>query len=249
MIHSKLHIFCGILYLLFGLIPSSLISQSQASSIQSFDRVKWKETTKGIDYAGELGKVKNEKAKKKRRRGEASPKAKELQPSRINFTGAGFLGKVLLFILGAVVLYFLIKAMTGLDNPRNTKIDKEAESLAKAIEKAEENIPEADTRSLLQEAIEQEAYNLAIRLYFLDTLKELTQKQIIQWKKDKTNRDYQLELSDHHLKKDFNQLVNIFNHLWYGKRYINKQDFQAIEPHFQYFIQAIHQTPKLNTNP
>ena len=248
MINSKLHIFFGILCLLFGLLPFSLISQSEEKPVQSFDRVKWEKTTEGIDYSGELGKAKNKESKKKRRRGEASPAVKERQPTRINFTGAGFLGKVLLFIVGVVVLYFLIRAIMGLENPRNAKVDKEAENLAKAIEEAEENIPEANTRSLLQKAIDQEAYNLAVRLYFLNALKELTQKQLIQWKKDKTNRDYQWELSNHYLKKDFKQLVNIFDHVWYGNRLINQQDFQAIEPYFQNFIQLIHQQPKLTTN-
>ena len=55
-------------------------------------------------------------------------------------------------------------------------------------EKIEENIHESDLDKFIKQAESEEKYNLAIRLYYLAIIKELSLGKLIKWKRNKTNR-------------------------------------------------------------
>ena len=94
------------------------------------------------------------------------------------------------------------------------------------------------------EALKNQDYRLAIRLYYLKILQSFKRKGLIEWKKDKTNNDYLKEVRQTTFHNTFRKLTGIFERIWYGKGGVNKTHFDSIEGEFKDFVDAIDQTPK-----
>ncbi len=99
----------------------------------------------------------------------------------------------------------------------------------------EQIIKEADLDSLINEAVNEKDYRLAIRYYYLKTLKQLIDNQLIDWHPDKTNRDYVNELKSKDLKPLFKHLTFIYDYVWYGKFTPSEEDFMTFKEDFNKF--------------
>lgn len=102
-----------------------------------------------------------------------------------------------------------------------------------------ENIHELNFAALIEQAAEAGNYRLAVRLYYLKTLKQLTDKNHIQWQPTKTNRSYVFELNNSTLKPDFEILTQQFEYVWYGDFAVSKQNFEEIKTQFQTFSESV----------
>jgi len=193
---------------------------------QNFDQEKWEEAIEGLDYA-----EKPQKPKKNR-------KIKPGSAPSIGFSsGSGkMVMQVLIIVLGVLILALVLRYF--LAGPANKKIKKE-EGPVINLEKIEENIHETDLQRYIRKALETQDFALAVRLYFLAILKELSLKELIRWKKDKTNRDYLYEMNLSPLYTPFQKLVNIFELVWYGKSELNENGFKTLEKRFQQLLGEI----------
>lgn len=99
-----------------------------------------------------------------------------------------------------------------------------------------ENIHELDFADLIQKAVEQRNYRLAVRLYYLKTLKQLTDKSLIQWQPTKTNRSYLFELAQSPLYADFEDITQQFEFVWYGDFPVSEQVFGELKAQYQAFL-------------
>lgn len=106
-------------------------------------------------------------------------------------------------------------------------------------ENVEENIHEMDFNSLIQQAIEQKLYRKAVRLYYLRILKTMTDKEIIEWQINKTNRDYRYELEKTGHSAGFEEITFLFDYIWYGEFPIDEPVFKETQDKFQNFISQI----------
>lgn len=93
----------------------------------------------------------------------------------------------------------------------------------------EEDIHGMDFDKLISEALEEQAYRLAIRLQFLQALKLLTDHQYIYWQPGKTNHDYLDELNADHLKPGFIELNRYFEFAWYGNFSVNEALYKKVD--------------------
>lgn len=75
----------------------------------------------------------------------------------------------------------------------------------------------------INEAMENGNYRLAIRLLYLQNLKLLSDKGLIDWRPDKTNTDYLYELKSS-LQQSFKKITTVFEYAWYGEHAVSKQD-------------------------
>ena len=127
------------------------------------------------------------------------------------------------------MLFLLIKILNNLKvNPNIKKQDISIE----AIEEIEEKIHEIDLQKLLEEAILQENYHVALRINFLIIIKLLSEQKQIVWAKEKTNWEYYSEIKDI-LKKDcFKQIILSFEPVWYGEHLLTKEGFEKLQPLF-----------------
>ncbi|GJM31151.1 MAG: hypothetical protein DHS20C18_01520 [Saprospiraceae bacterium] len=236
-------VYCGIL----GMLLLSLMLPAQTPGEQylneplnnrQLNHDYWEKTVQGIDYSSDEKKV-----KKKEPTERSYPT--ERQPPSISF-GSGawsFFAKFIL-ILGAIILIaLLLRSLLGYGGFRTKKMPvTKSEASVIDLEKIEENILETDLERYIRQALEQQQYALAIRLYYLNILKELSQLKQIKWKKDKTNRAYLNEMQSSALNPTFRQLTFIFERVWYGANAIDEADFNMLEPQFQAFLQQLNQS-------
>lgn len=182
---------------------------------------KWEKAIKGLDYTPP--KVKERRARKTGN-----------LPTGNSRTALTILAVVLI----AIIVALSIAAWAGYLKSKPKKV----KNLPISIEDIEENLFENDLQFLLQEAINKGEYKLAIRLYFLEILKELALQKKIKWKKEKTNRIYFYELNNSGLSQEFNQLVILFDRIRYGGVGLDHADFSAIAPDFKSFLGKLQKT-------
>ena len=96
----------------------------------------------------------------------------------------------------------------------------------------EEIIQNQDIQQLINHAISRGDFRLAIRYYYLLTLKKLIEKDLIEWKIQKTNHDYFEELSVGPLKVQFVEITKIYDYIWYGDFDLDQLSFQKAEGAF-----------------
>ena len=184
-----------------------------------FDEKKWASLKEGIDYSGPK---KKEKAKKK-------PK-KEVETPDSGIKGLGGVFKILGIVILVGLLVLLIVKMAGGENlfgPKNSKIQPSVSQ--SEIDKIEENLHEAELSDPIQRAIAAGDYPMAVRLYYLAVLKELSLKNHIRWKRDKTNGAYLRELAGSPLFGNVQEVTLAFERVWYGKVELSKPDFEQLE--------------------
>jgi hypothetical protein len=80
----------------------------------------------------------------------------------------------------------------------------------------------------LQKAIVDQNYRLGVRLMYLHVLRLLSEKNIIEYKIERTNSDYLLQLFNTSYYKDFFRLTRNFEYVWYGKFDISPAAFEII---------------------
>lgn len=110
------------------------------------------------------------------------------------------------------------------------------------FEELDDNIHEMDFESLIREAASEQSFRRGVRLLYLETLKELTQHEWIDWQKHKTNQDYQLELAGTGIRSAFDDLTLRYEYVWYGDFPIDQQGFRAMEGIFRGFQQGVKRT-------
>ena len=81
-----------------------------------------------------------------------------------------------------------------------------------------EDLHALDLDTLLTQAEADRNYRLAVRLGYLRVLRQLSDKELIQWKPDKTNHDYLFELPNGPLPAAFRELTRQFEYVWYGEQ-------------------------------
>ncbi len=153
------------------------------------------------------------------------------------FSYIGDSQKGISYLIIAIVLVFIVMQLSGIDVLSLFK--KQNASIAIPYEQLSENIHELAFPSLIQQAVQEQNYRQATRLHYLQVLKTLSQRELIHWQKDKTNRSYVYELSSESLQKSFEQLTTEFEYIWYGNFGIDLETFSIVEQHFNHFNRSL----------
>lgn len=261
--HTCLHIalstvsnrFVGVFLPILFLAAAPFTAGAQENSIQEYreatiqprpiDRPTWRRTIEGLDYSS---KPEAEATPKERQPRNPQPQQKKDSSNSLfnrdwGLSGRIFeiIGKIILIAASAAVLFLLLRSLLTMEwAPRNKKINKE-EPPAIDIEKVEENIEAFDLDDLIRQALATRQYPLALRLYYLSTLKELSRSRLIRWRKGKTNRDYLHEMEDNYLRSEFQRLTHAFEQIWYGQHVFNEKDYQKLAPHFKRFVTDVRE--------
>jgi hypothetical protein len=103
-----------------------------------------------------------------------------------------------------------------------------------------ENIFEINYQRELDKALKDKNYRLAVRLMFLRQLKVLSDKNIIQYKHERTNLDYLMQVHSSKYYKDFFRLTRNYEYVWYGKFELQPETFNVIRTEFENFDQSLN---------
>ncbi|UII26149.1 hypothetical protein LVD15_23060 [Fulvivirga maritima] len=229
------------LYIFLAIIFFAPRTYAQESA--TFDRETWADITKDIDYTD----ADSENTRTKKGRGneglerERATEYQESAPS--NWSLPSFGGQIFQFIMIiafvaiiAFIIYKLLGSQLGLSNPKNKKGNGEAVT----IEDLEEKLMESDLMKWLKKAVSEKNYKLALRIYYLMIIKELSQNGLISWKKEKTNLEYLMEMRDHSTHSQFEELTGIYQLVWYGDKHVGDEYLIKMSHKFKAYFQYLN---------
>ncbi|MCT3701762.1 DUF4129 domain-containing protein [Elizabethkingia anophelis] len=155
--------------------------------------------------------------------------------------GANDLFYVLLRIIAIVLIGFVLYVIIRFVLSRNGNwvFSKKSKKLNPEDRTITENIHELDLPSLIKNYEDKKEYRSAIRYQFLYLLKLMTDKNMLEWDPEKTNRDYTRMLSGNALQSDFQKLSFVFENVWYGERTIGENEYAIFRKQYQQTQQKI----------
>lgn len=103
---------------------------------------------------------------------------------------------------------------------------------------SEENIHQVNFDELIAEAAERGDFRKAVRLHFLQLLKQLSDKNLIAWQLDKTNSDYLAELSKSTYGRQFGEIAYLYEYIWYGDFQVTESSYSNMVSKFKSFTTA-----------
>ncbi len=147
--------------------------------------------------------------------------------------GLGAFSKVvqgLFILLGvALVAWMVYRFATG---PRSKNL-RPAELLGiSPLDDPDGRLLDSDLAAMLLRAKAEGQWPLAVRLHYLLIIKELNERKLINWRREKTNRDYLNELAPTGRGPAFRAATAVFERVWYGEEPVDAARFDQLEPIF-----------------
>ncbi len=164
-------------------------------------------------------------------------KKKGTKKKGINFiTHPVFQSLLWIVIMGGFVSFLILylkKSNAGLFRRSSTIADEEA-----GVET--NDIFSINYQKEIDKAVGISNYRLAVRLMFLRLLRDMSDKNIIQYKQDNTNFDYMVQLHSTGMYPDFFRLARNYEYSWYGQFDIDKEKYSIIKNEFDKFERRIN---------
>lgn len=137
---------------------------------------------------------------------------------------------VLLLVLG----FFVYRILDDVSIRKRTKGEDEGLDEIKVEDIEEEELVVAGVSlSLLERAERASQFDIAVRLLYIQLLKELQDGGLIKYRKDFSNRDYQNQLTGHELLADFRAVTYEYERYWFGKYPIDRLSYRNTYQRFQ----------------
>jgi hypothetical protein len=150
-----------------------------------------------------------------------------------NYAENGFLKfmyQALPYIIIAVALGFIIWVFYKLNPGAAWLEDPEAGEVFYTEE--EEIIKTGNIHELIDQALAQKNFRLAVRYSYLYIIQQLSERELIQYQFDKTNSDYLNELKNTPLENSFTRVTNLYDHTWYGNFEVSEKEYFQVRPIF-----------------
>lgn len=152
-----------------------------------------------------------------------------------------FILKILPYVILAAILGFILWLFIKL-NPAASAL-KEQRQPGIHFSEDEKILQREDISSLIQQALQQQNYRLAVRYHYLLVLKKMRDRGLIEYQFQKTNEEYLSEIEPLSLKNQFKNITHLYDFIWYGDFPVTESDFKKAETEFTKII------PFLNTDP
>ena len=110
----------------------------------------------------------------------------------------------------------------------------------------EDDIHHSNLEELYTQATAEGNFRLAVRYRYLIIIRELSNKQFIKWKKEKTNADYIFDMMNNAFQKPFREVTFLFEKIWYGKTELSEQNFMLVSTRFNEFMAEVKSNPSVN---
>ncbi|GLU45514.1 DUF4129 domain-containing protein [Allomuricauda sp. NBRC 101325] len=138
--------------------------------------------------------------------------------------------QILPYLLLALFLYLVIRFFVN-THARSVLLNKKNPNTV-SLSEEERIIKTEDIEQLIKDALAINDYRLAIRYYYLLILKQLSERNLIDWQRQKTNDDYIGELSNPELKNTFGRATFLYDYIWYGAFAIDQERYAQVEQVF-----------------
>jgi hypothetical protein len=205
--------------------------QLEPLAARKVDAQRWDEASGTLDYSKDVPEPVEESAPR-------TMNAPDINPG-FDWTaatqGLGSFFQALAVIVAAGAIAFGIWRM--LQAPRNRQIARDGVEIT--LDNLDEYLHETDLERFLREALAQGNYTLAVRLYYLQIIKNLSEKNALRWSREKTNRDYLRELRGHRMADTFREVTRVYERVWYGNLAIGAEEYAALEPGLKRALAAV----------
>ncbi len=141
---------------------------------------------------------------------------------------------VILASFCGVVLWYLISSNILLFRKRARLVESPAET-----DENNEDIFSRNFEKEIEAAADGGNFRLAVRLHYLHTLKELSDRRLIDYRHGRTNRDYVAQLKDLALYKAFFRLTRNFEYIWYGQFPLSAEAYELLQADFANFKNSL----------
>ena len=134
-----------------------------------------------------------------------------------------------LIIIGGfagALIWYLAGSNVGLFRKKDQQVDHGE------TEEMPEDIFAINYQKEIDKAAAQGNYRLAIRLMYLRLLKNFSEKNIIEYKQDRTNLDYLMQLHSTAYYKDFFLVTRHYEYSWYGQFNVSSEAYDIIKKEF-----------------
>lgn len=142
-----------------------------------------------------------------------------------------FIFNVLPYIILGVLIFLLIKFFLKVNSRQLVLGEQKKGSVS--LSNDEHIINNEDISALIENAIKDQNYRLAIRYLYLLALKNLSENGTIQWELQKTNDDYVNEINNEALKQNFINITRIYDYVWYGGFSVDGLKFNHLKRSFE----------------
>lgn len=155
----------------------------------------------------------------------------------LNHPIGGFLAKTIFVLTLVGFLFTLLNQMVGGELVGVLSNRKKDQGFSIALQ--EEELTHTNFEQLRQKAIAEKDFQAATRYSYLLVLQHLHAARLISWSIEKTNLDYQKELSGHPVSPDFNQLTTYYNFVEYGDFTIDEHTFNTVLDIYNSFMEKL----------
>jgi hypothetical protein len=230
-------------------LASIVLVNAQPSANQSngfsFDRQHWQSLRQEVNYdisptpATTLGEQRSRLKPKKAQPEKAQPKkwSDRFSPNLIRIVKVLSFG--LVFVPVLLLLYRLFRYLSLQQKAARDSVPTKEFSQWENELREESDLLSADLSYWLDAALRNSDYRMALRFAYLQVLQALANKQLIRWRKDKTNDQYIRELLPDALSTKLTGITAVFERVWYGNKQIGKEDYDQLIKSFQILMHDI----------
>jgi hypothetical protein len=133
---------------------------------------------------------------------------------------------VIIVAFAAFLIWFLRGSNVGLFRKKDKAIHETGEELDT------QDIFAINYQQEIDKAAQAGNYRLAIRLMFLRLLKNMSEKNVIQYKQEKTNLDYLMQLHNTNYYPVFFRITRNYEYCWYGLFDVSAASYNVIKNDF-----------------
>ncbi len=148
---------------------------------------------------------------------------------------------ILPYIFVAVIIGLIVWLFIRLNPGPSLLGDPETGSVS--FNEEEEIVRSQDISSLIESAIKDKDYRLAVRYYYLQLLKHLNEKGLIHYEFQKTNSEYLAEINEESYKPTVKKLMRLYDFIWYGSFSVSENDFAIAQNSFREIENSILNLP------
>lgn len=162
--------------------------------------------------------------------------------------GMGKVPTILVFVVLLGLLGYLIYRMLGdVSLRKRTREEEEPDEINIEDIEEEQLVAAGVSLSLLERAERAGQYDVAVRLMYIQLLKELQDGGLIKYRKDFSNRDYQNQLRGRKVLPEFRTVTREYERYWFGKYPIDRLSYRNTYQRFNALYENVRRS-SLNAN-
>lgn len=143
------------------------------------------------------------------------------------------------FVIYAVAIGLILYAIYKFSGMERRNLFRTGKSSAIVFSESNEDIREMDLPTAIRQAEEEGNYRLALRLQYLNSLRKLSDRNLINYAINKTNHDYARELIGTPYSESFARVTLLYEFGWYGEFEVTREMYEKISGIFAEHFQLI----------